>query len=621
MAVTDRVALSEAVAYWDRAAAQLQLNKAEALRRDIVAKFPLDQWPNMSLATYALGSDPPQETWCWWMEFNSQELGSMRGGAAQKHLIFKRKARAGWYYSPTYANEEEAWKAIRAGFVQAFEVGTEARYPEIDGIEAIEGGQAIRTKSLYVYFPDSLLPIYSTAHIAMFTKLFGEEVGNRGVVAANRHLMGVLTARPEFQGWSGWEIMRFLYSWADPRETLTVVKIAPGEQARFWEASLAGGYISVGWSEVGDLRQYPSRDDFKEKFASIYEADYGRSPATASKKANELWTLMELSPGDIVIANRGTAEVVGIGTVVEPGYVWRPDLGEYSHTVSVRWDDTTRRTIEPVKKWATTTVARVPNDLYEKIRYATKVPPPTQPPVAPDDLAFDIEAALTHRRQVILYGPPGTGKTRAALQFAKWWMGSDLTDKDNSSAKVPLQGRVEQVSFHASYAYEDFVEGYRPKKDHAAGLVLELRDGVFKSLCGRAKNDPARKYLLIIDEINRGNIPKIFGELITLLEADKRGLEVTLPQSGQRFSVPDNLYVIATMNTADRSIRVLDAALRRRFAFIELMPDATLLEGEGPEGLKLDELLTKLNNRIVAAVGPENQVGHSYFLQARAPIH
>jgi 5-methylcytosine-specific restriction protein B len=125
---------------------------------------------------------------------------------------------------------------------------------------------------------------------------------------------------------------------------------------------------------------------------------------------------------------------------------------------------------------------------------------------------------------------------------------------------------------------------------------------------------------LLIDEINRGNIPKVFGELVTLLELDKRGLEVTLPQSGERFSIPKNLYVIGTMNTADRSIRVLDAALRRRFAFIELMPDAGLLEGEGPEGIKLNEVLVQLNTRIAKAVGREKQIGHSYLMDGDGPL-
>jgi len=582
------------------------MKDAEKVRAEIQSRFPLDGWAEMPLNRYALGTDKPQESWCWWLEFNSQELGSMRGGAAQKHLIFRRKADGSWYFSRRYANEDEAWKAIRAGYVQAFEFAKSGQYPEIDTIESIETGYAIRTKTLYVYFPEDVLPIYSTAHIANFIEMFGGDAGDRGVIAANRYLLEILLAKPEFKGWSGWEIMQFLYWWADPRGTMHIVKIAPGEQARYWQQCMEGGFICVGWPKVGDLRQYASREDFQAQFMSTYGPEYGRGVANASKKAGELWKLMELSPGDIVIANKGTAQVVGIGTVVEPGYTWREDVDGFPHTVSVHWDDTTQRTIAPVKSWANATVARVSGDLYEKIRSATKIPPRTLPAEAPDDLWLEIQSALTKRRQVILYGPPGTGKTRAVLQFADWWLAG--------SKEVTL------VTFHPSYSYEDFVEGYRPKKGSSAGLVLELRDGVFKELCGRAAADKDHKYLLIIDEINRGNVPKIFGELITLLELDKRGKSVTLPQSGDSFVVPDNLYLIGTMNTADRSIRVLDAALRRRFAFIELMPDPSLLEGEGPEGLKMNELLTHLNGRIAKAVGREKQVGHSYFMEGSSVI-
>jgi 5-methylcytosine-specific restriction enzyme B len=602
-----RLPFPQAAVKWDRAAAQSALKDAEKIRAEILSKFPMDSWADLPLNRYALGTDQPQGSWCWWMEFNSQELGSMRGGAAQKHLIFRRKADGSWWYlSKRYANEDEAWKAIRAGYLQAFELAKAGRFPEIDTIESIEGGYAIRTKTLYVYFPNDLLPIYSTAHLANFIEMFGGDVGDRGVIAANRYLREILLAKPEFKGWSGWEIMQFLYWWADPRGTLHIVKIAPGEQARYWQQCMEGGFICVGWPKVGDLRQYASREDFQAQFMSTYGPEYGRGVANASKKAGELWKLMELSPGDIVIANKGTAQVVGIGTVVEPGYTWREDVDGFPHTVSVHWDDTTQRTIDPVKSWANATVARVSGDLYEKIRSATKLPPPTPPVEAPDDLWLEIQSALTKRRQVILYGPPGTGKTRAALEFADWWLAESK--------------KVTQVTFHPSYSYEDFVEGYRPKKDAGAGLALELRDGVFKELCGRAAADKDHKYLLIIDEINRGNVPKVFGELITLLELDKRGKSVTLPQSGDSFVVPDNLYVIGTMNTADRSIRVLDAALRRRFAFIELMPDPSLLEGEGPEGLKMNDLLTHLNARIAKAVGREKQIGHSYFLEGSSVI-
>jgi 5-methylcytosine-specific restriction protein B len=125
---------------------------------------------------------------------------------------------------------------------------------------------------------------------------------------------------------------------------------------------------------------------------------------------------------------------------------------------------------------------------------------------------------------------------------------------------------------------------------------------------------------VLIDEINRANLPRVFGELLTVLESDKRGLPVTLPGSGQELTVPDNLFVVGTMNTADRSIRTLDAALRRRFAFIELMPQPELLNGTKVDDLELDTFLRELNRRITQTAGRERQIGHSFFLDGEEPI-
>ena len=184
---------------------------------------------------------------------------------------------------------------------------------------------------------------------------------------------------------------------------------------------------------------------------------------------------------------------------------------------------------------------------------------------------------------------------------------------------------VRCCTFHPAYGYEDFLEGYRPQPNTAGQLTFLLRDGIFKSICADARKAPVtQKFILLIDEINRGDIPRIFGELLTLLELDKRETSLSLPLSGQNFQVPKNLYVIGTMNTADRSIALLDTALRRRFGFVELMPDTTVFGSAVVDGgIPLGPWLNALNERICAHLGRDSrnlQVGHAYLLHCGKPV-
>jgi 5-methylcytosine-specific restriction protein B len=755
--------IAKALSLWDRDTLSARVSAADALRTEFVERFPISDWPDLPLERYALGQTVEGGTVCWWLEFKTRPVASMSGGSSNKHLIFRRSDQT-WKYPATYPSVEEAWNTIRGGFVDMLQMAAEAKFDEIDAISPLAGANALRAKITYMYFPEQLLPVCSKDHLDHFLRELGEPSSEAGAVQTNRQLLAGLRAVPSLSEFSTQELGYFLYHWADPRSAISVVKIAPGEQAKYWSDCLEGGYICVGWDEVGDLTHFADKDEFRAVFKEHYP--YNGNNSQVARKANEVWTLRELTEGDKVVANRGTTQVLAVGTVTKEGYQWRPDRADMKHTVSVDWDTSFAKLLPPVKAWATTTVAKVPHALYRTINGAG----PGVPQVD-DDLLREIEEAVVRKGQVILYGPPGTGKTFQARRAALWlalggsantdaaavlddvtlfearerdltasgtsanavwfmvanpsqWTWSSLfangsvnyalgrlkrnypnvragdlvvgyestptlrivalarvtsefdpdgpaeealslepfTEVTNGATwaelkadpilaqsepvrfncqgslfalttaeadrllevlaqrdpaitqKVgPYRRRLTRITFHPSYTYEDFVEGFRPQAVGSSQLELVLTDGVLKDLCRAAAASPDERFVLLIDEINRGNIPKVFGELITLLEKDKRGLSVKLPQSGDEFSVPSNLIIIGTMNTADRSIHLLDAALRRRFAFIELLPDSQVLTGGSAGALALDLFLDNLNEEIRRRLGREQQVGHALF--------
>lgn len=235
-----------------------------------------------------------------------------------------------------------------------------------------------------------------------------------------------------------------------------------------------------------------------------------------------------------------------------------------------------------------------------------------------------IVSSKKHELNQILYGAPGTGKTYNTAIYAlailenitqesveaKYCSRLDLMTEYRKQISL---GRIRFTTFHQNYSYEDFVQGLRP--DLTTPMKFNYVDGVFKSIANSADNDSSNNYVLIVDEINRANISKVFGELVTLIESDKRKgevneIEATLP-SGQSFSVPNNLYILGTMNSADKSISLIDAALRRRFKFIEVAPKSSLVK-DGDLKIALENINNELYKRLKST---DLLVGHSYFIE------
>jgi len=220
------------------------------------------------------------------------------------------------------------------------------------------------------------------------------------------------------------------------------------------------------------------------------------------------------------------------------------------------------------------------------------------------------------QKNTILYGPPGTGKTYNTVKYIQDILEDNSTNANIKSLRDNYSGRVEFVTFHQNFSYEDFVEGLRPDTDENGNLTYSVQPGVFKQICDNV--EPGKPSVLVIDEINRGNIARIFGELITLIEDTKRvgepeELELTLPYSKDPFSVPRELYIVATMNTADRSLVMLDTALRRRFNFVEMTPNPSLLNSI--EDINCSSVLTTINQRIEQSLDKEHTLGHSFFMK------
>lgn len=567
---------------------KLDTIKSTALWNSFLGRWPLEKLESMTLSEYTrvIGDTKEGDSFTYWLESKTEDIGSIWGGSSFKFGIYERGNRIpktnsrGRIYGSEYAwydkygaSPEMAFEAVKR---EVIKIATGSHSGQIDIIESADLGPAVKWKIAFLYQPQAkpyLLPIFSLDILRLlagngkseYPELYRDLLAHRGEKSLFEYA-NELWARGEAIKSSQEDALTYLQNRFRPiKEPVQYMAGFETKGGRQLGLVRRGKQVTV-FVEPGQWVQLIPGVDIREEYSTS-------APRIGSLAANAPKLSVGFPAQLLLIPSK--AHLISLCDAYEESDDDSPNIQQTSQSVQEN-----------------------------------------QSRVIPN-----------RNMNTILYGPPGTGKTYATTRKAVQLCDGFLPEGEDDAIRTRFEelreaGRVSFVTFHQSYGYEEFVEGLRPIAQDGQ-VVYEVQPGAFKhaSNAARQRNvaGPAQHHVLIIDEINRANISKVFGELITLIEADKRegqanAVTVKLPYSREDFSVPSNLFLLGTMNTADRSIALLDTALRRRFEFEEVMPQPELLDDQVVDGINLGELLRAMNQRIEVLYDRDHTIGHAYLM-------
>ena len=625
--------------------------KAEQLRNNFINRFGIEQLKALSgkdLLTSLFYNDEGNKTnLCYMLEMDRdirETFGGISGGSAYKFGLFFLKKTQKWTcgspLKPVILEEEDAIlkaEEIRNNLVKGAEIissfgdlDSVADYQKLySKLEHISGINTVwRMKYYQILFPTLFAPFYGQNNqldVLQFLKQKPSDIPfiRMGQIALFAKQCNVSTVvfgyiYGKYVGYKDKPNNVSQNSLSDENIRNTHYWMYTVFDDDSWNECRQKNIMVIGMDDIGDYARYNSKESLRQALINVYDGNTSRK-----NQALMAWNFARtIAVDDVIFAKRGNT-LVGKG-IITGGYVFDDSRPKYKNIRNVKWIQ--------VGEWEHpgNAVSKRLTDITPYTEYIDKLnalfvpddlddidaqPEIDYPLYTPEDFLSDVymnendyetlASVLKAKKNIILQGAPGVGKTFTAKRLAYSMIGAKISD------------RVQMIQFHQSYSYEDFIEGYRPTE---SGFTI--KKGAFYKFCKKAEEDDENDYFFIIDEINRGNLSKIFGELFMLIETDKRGIELQLLYSDEKFSVPQNVYIIGMMNTADRSLAMLDYALRRRFSFITMKP------GFNTQGFHTyqDSLNSPIFNRLISCVKQLNVnitedaslgegfcIGHSYF--------